>query len=134
MLHRAKAVWTLSVSRRRVSVPGIFLKANLFGNGERKNYQHRGDNNGKFAVSVPVSADCAVRFMSQGSNHCNRRRKQTKTELTTPGRAPINTCVRWFTGLVAKWTETTSRLQAAFLHSQQFRRWKCRFGSHERHH
>lgn len=59
-LHGAKDVWTPSVSRRRVPVPGIFLKANLFGNGEGKNNQHRGDNNGKFAVSVPVSADCAV--------------------------------------------------------------------------
>lgn len=109
MLHGATAVWTPSVSRRRVSVPGIFLKANLFGNGERKNNQHRGDNNGKFAVSVPVGADCAVCFMSQGGNHCNRRREQTKTESATPGRAPTHTRVRRLAGLAAKWTETTSR-------------------------
>lgn len=71
-----------------MSVPGIFLKANLFWNGERKNNQHRRDNNGKLAVSVPVSADCAVCFMSQGSYHCNSGGgggTDTKRELTTAG-------------------------------------------------
>lgn len=57
-------------------VPGILLKANLFGDRERKNNQDRSNNDGKFAVSVPVAADCTICFMSHCSYHCNEKQKQ----------------------------------------------------------
>lgn len=80
--HGAKAVGTPGVNGRRASVPGIFLKANLFWNGEGQDDQHGGGGDAKFAVGVPVSADCAVCFMSQGGYHCNRSNKQKKEKRT----------------------------------------------------
>lgn len=59
-------------------VPGILLKANLFGDGERKNNQDGSDYDGKFAVSVPVAADRTVCFMSHRSHHCNNEQELHK--------------------------------------------------------
>lgn len=129
-------MWTLGGTRGWVSVPGIFLKANLFWNGERKNNQHRSDNNGKLAVSVPVSADCAVCFMSQGSYHCNSRggKTDTKRELTTAGlgQSADEAFVHQLDE-AATWRKTTSHLQATFPHSQHSRTRMCKVRSHERH-
>lgn len=50
--------WSLGV--KTMFVPGILLKADLFGYGERKNDQDCSDDDGKFAVRVPVAADCAL--------------------------------------------------------------------------
>lgn len=59
-------------------VPGILLKANLFGDGQRKNNQDCSNNDGKFAVGVPVATDCAIGFMSRCSNHCNKKQELQK--------------------------------------------------------
>lgn len=67
-------------------VPGIFLKANLFGDGEGKNDQHRSYNDGKFAVSVPVATDCPFCFMSNCSYHCDRKQEVQKEGQTDRGR------------------------------------------------
>lgn len=54
------------------SVPGILLKTNLFGDGERKNNQDRSNSDGKFAVSVPVGSGWTIRIMSHCCYHCNK--------------------------------------------------------------
>lgn len=56
-------------------VPGIFLKADLFGDGERKNNKDCSNNDGKFAVGVPVAADRSIRFMSHCSYHYNNKNR-----------------------------------------------------------
>lgn len=112
----------------RLYLPGIFLKANLFWNGERKNNQQRGDNNGKLAVGVPGSADCAVCFMSQGSYHCNRGEKTDRQTGVNASRAwPQRRCSD-----VEE--EKPSRLQATSVHSRHFRTRMCKTGPHERPH
>lgn len=67
---------------RRISVPGIFLKANLFGDGQRENNQDSSDNDGKFAVSVP-EATGAVCVMSHCCYHCKKKNKKQELEACT---------------------------------------------------
>lgn len=57
----------------RYVIPGIFLKANLFGDGERENNKDCSDSNGKLAVGVPVGTDCTFCVVSHSSYHCNRK-------------------------------------------------------------
>lgn len=64
------------MSEWRGSVPGIFLKPNLLGNGERKDNQERRDGDGELAVSVPVSGGCNTWVMGHCCDHCNRNTKQ----------------------------------------------------------
>lgn len=56
-------------TRKKVFVPGVFLKANLFGDGERKNDQDSSDNDGKLAVDVPGDTDCTICLVSYGFYH-----------------------------------------------------------------
>lgn len=55
-------------------VPGIFLKANLFGDGQRQNNQDCGNNDGKFAVSVPFATANIILVYTPYSYHCNTKR------------------------------------------------------------
>lgn len=50
-------------------VPGILLKTNLFGDGQRKNDQDCSDDDGELSVRVPGTAGVAVSVMSHGSDH-----------------------------------------------------------------
>lgn len=70
--HAGQIIFLIILSEKisdGVFVPGILLKAYLFGDGERKNKQDCSNNDGKFAVSVPVAADRTVCFMSYSSYH-----------------------------------------------------------------
>lgn len=58
--HNAETIVFLTLGVKTMFVPGILLKADLFGYGERKNNQDCSDNDGKFAVHVPMAADCAL--------------------------------------------------------------------------
>lgn len=55
--------------KRRMCVPGIFLKANLFGDWERKDDQDSSDHDGKLAVDVPGDTDCTICLVGDGFYH-----------------------------------------------------------------
>lgn len=50
--------------------PGIFLEANLFGDGERQDEEEGGDADGELAVCVPAAAPNFLRLLHQSSNDC----------------------------------------------------------------
>lgn len=50
--------------------PGIFLEANLFGDGEGQDEQEGGDADGELAVCVPAAAPNFLRLLHQSSNDC----------------------------------------------------------------
>lgn len=50
-------------------LPGVFLEANLFGDGKRQNDQDGGHTNGELTVNVPVTTDHTVWQMSYCSYH-----------------------------------------------------------------
>ncbi|CAG5855260.1 unnamed protein product [Menidia menidia] len=59
-----------------MSVPGIFLKADLFGNGERKDDQHGSNNDGKLSVCVPKTTSGTIWIMVDCSDHCDREQRE----------------------------------------------------------
>lgn len=50
--------------------PGIFLEADLFGDGEGQDEKEGSDADGELAVRVPVAAPSFLRLRHQSSNDC----------------------------------------------------------------